>query len=140
MQAKERHWKNILINPRFQLKLLSYFVGLFFLTTVTLYSTTYLFFWNMKEKGLKVGIPKGHVYYDFLLNQKHDLDMMFIGLAAVNFVLLISVGFLVSHRIAGPIHKLKKYLENPQDESIRMRENDFFQELGPLVSEFRKKK
>ena len=63
MTVKERSWTSLLINPPFQLKLLSYFVVLFVLTTITLYSTTYLFFWNMKNKGLNVGIPEGHVYY-----------------------------------------------------------------------------
>lgn len=136
MTVKERSLSNILINKPFQLKLLSYFVGLFILTTITLYSTTYLFFWNMKEKGLKVGIPEGHVYYQFLLNQKHDLDLLFIGLALTNFLLLLGVGFIVSHRIAGPIHKVKESLAHPDNnEPIQMRENDFFKELGPLVNE-----
>src|SRR5688572_18823596 len=102
MSVKERSWTRILINGPFQFKLLSYFVVLFILTTISLYSTTYLFFWSMKNKGLNVGIPEGHIYYQFLLNQKHDLDMLFIGLAVFNLVLLLTVGFIVSHRIAGP--------------------------------------
>ena len=79
MTVKERSWTNILINRSFQLKLMGYFVLLFIVTTISLYSTTFLFFWNMKNKGLNVGIPEGHVFYQFLLNQKHDLDMLFIG-------------------------------------------------------------
>lgn len=141
MTIKERSWTNILINPHFQLKLLSYFVGLFILTTITLYSTTYLFFWNMRNKGLNVGIPDGHVFYQFLENQKHDLDLLFVGLAAFNFILLITVGFIISHRIAGPIHKLKQHLENPdlKDEPLSFRQNDFFKELGPLINKQRGK-
>ena len=140
MEVKERSWKNILINPPFQLKFLSYFVGLFVLTTISLYSTTFLFFWNMKNKGLNVGIPEGHVYYTFLMNQKHDLDIVFIGLTILNFVLLILIGFIVSHRIAGPIHKVKQFLHDPISiEKVEMRENDFFKELGPIVSKLRDK-
>lgn len=140
MSVKERSWTSVLINPEFQLKLLSYFMGLFVLTTITLYSTTYLFFWNMKNKGLNVGIPEGHVYYQFLANQKHDMDMLFIGLAAFNFILLISVGFIVSHRIAGPIHKVKQFLADPISiDKVQMRENDFFKELGPIVSKLKGK-
>ncbi len=140
MTVKERSWTSVLINAPFQLKLLSYFVGLFILTTITLYSTTFLFFWNMKNKGLNVGIPEGHVYYQFLANQKHDLDMLFIGLALLNFVLLITVGFIVSHRIAGPIHKVKQFLADPISiEKVQMRENDFFKELGPIVSKLKDK-
>lgn len=140
MSVKERSWTSILINSPFQLKLLSYFVGLFVLTTATLYSTTYLFFWNMKNKGMSVGIPEGHVYYQFLLNQKHDLDLLFIGLAVLNFLLLVGVGFIVSHRIAGPIHKVKIFLQDPKNhDKVQMRQNDFFQELGPIVNDLKDK-
>lgn len=136
MKLKERSWTSILISPSFQLKFLSYFVGLFFLTTISLYSTTYLFFWGLKNKGLKVGIPEGHVYYQFLQNQKHDLDSLFIGLAIFNFILLIGVGFIISHRIAGPIHQIKLYLQdtNQNKPPIKFRKSDFFHELGPMLN------
>lgn len=140
MTVKERSWTSILINKAFQFKLISYFAGLFVLTTVTLYSTTYLFFWNMQKKGMSVGIPEGHVYYQFLQNQKHDLDLLFIGLAITNFLLLIGVGFVVSHRIAGPIHKIKIFLQDPKNhDKVQMRQNDFFKELGPIVNELKDK-
>lgn len=142
MNVKERSWTNILINRPFQLKLIGYFVLLFILTTISLYSTTFLFFWNLRNKGLNVGIPEGHAFYQFLLNQKHDLDMLFIGLAAFNFVLLLTVGFIVSHRIAGPIHKLKQHLQDPnlKNEPLQLRQTDFFKELGPIVNEHKEKK
>lgn len=140
MTVKERSWTSILINKAFQFKLISYFVGLFVLTTLTLYSTTYLFFWNMQKKGMSVGIPEGHVYYQFLQNQKHDLDLLFIGLAITNFLLLIGVGFVVSHRIAGPIHKIKIFLQDPKNhDKVQMRQNDFFKELGPIVNDLKDK-
>jgi len=136
-----RQLKNILINPKFQLKLLSYFVILFFITTISLYSTTFLFFYRMKEKALNVGIPDGHIFFTFLGNQKQGLDMLFVGLAAFNFILLIGIGFIISHRIAGPIFKLKKQLGQLPDDSedFRLRETDFFQELEPLVKALKDK-
>nr|MBA2405139.1 hypothetical protein [Bdellovibrionales bacterium] len=74
-------------------------------------------------------------------NQKHDLDALFIGLAAFNFFLLIGVGFIISHRIAGPIFKLKKQLSHlsEQSEDFKLRETDFFQELEPLVETLKAK-
>ena len=142
MSVKERSLSNILINRPFQLKLMGYFILLFIITTACLYSTTFLFFWNMKNKGLNVGIPEGHVFYQFLMNQKHDLDMLFIGLASFNFVLLLTVGFIISHRIAGPIHKMKMHLQDPnlKSEPLQFRQNDFFKELGPIVNELKEKK
>ncbi len=136
-----RKLSNILISPKFQLKLLSYFIVLFLISTACLYSTTFIFFYRLKEKALNVGIPNGHIFFRFLGNQQHDLDTLFIGLAVVNFFLLIGVGFIISHRIAGPIYKLKKQLgqvsENSDD--FKLRETDFFQELEPLVNALKDK-
>ena len=142
MSIKERSLNKIWINGPFQLKLIGYFVGLFILSTACLYSTTYLFFWNMKNKGLKVGIPEGHIFHQFLEAQKHDLDMLFIGLAAANFVLLLIVTLIISHRIAGPIYKMKQHLQDPslKDEPFKFRQNDFFRELEPIINELKDKK
>lgn len=136
-----RQVKNIIIDGKFQFKLLSYFVGLFFLTTICLYSTTFLFFWRLKSKALNVGIPENHVFFKFLENQKYDLDMLFIGLAILNFIILITVGFIISHRVAGPIYKLKKYLQsmNSESENFKLRSTDFFKELEPIMNEFKNK-
>ncbi|WP_408099014.1 hypothetical protein ACJVC5_08860 [Peredibacter sp. HCB2-198] len=142
MEVKERSWTNILIDRPFQLKLMGYFVAVFVVTTFSLYSTTYLFFWNLRNKGLNVGIPEDHIFYEFLLNQKHDLDMLFIGLAVFNFILLLAVGFIISHRIAGPIYKLKQHLKDPKlkNEPLQFRQNDFFKELGPMLNDYKDKK
>jgi hypothetical protein len=141
LEAPKRKIKNILLNPQFQLKLMSYFVGLFILTTISLYSTTFLFFWKLKEKALNVGIPPGHVFFRFLDNNKADLDLLFIGLALFNFILLISSGFIISHRIAGPLYKIKKHLQemDPETNDFKLRETDFFKDIEPVMNDLRKR-
>jgi hypothetical protein len=140
-EPSPRKFQNMLINPRFQLKFLGWFVGLFLFINATLYSTTFLFYYRLKEKALNVGIPDGHVFFKFLGDQKQDLDQLFIGLSVVNFFILIGVTFLISHRIAGPIFKLKKMLgeANPDSEEFKLRETDFFQELAPLIKTLKDK-
>lgn len=137
----KRKLTNYLLNPEFQLKLLSYFIGLFLLTTVSLYSVSYLFFWRLSEKALSVGIPKGHVFFRFLADQKTDLDLLFVALAVFNFLLLIGTGFVVSHRIAGPIFKLKRHLGEMKRDSdnFKLRDKDFFKDLEPLVDSLKEK-
>lgn len=139
-KVEARSWTRILINSNFQLRLIGYFVTLFLITTGTLYSTTFLFFWNLKQKGLKVGIPENHVYYQFLNNQKHDLDMLFIGLAVVNLIILLVTGFIISHRIAGPLYKMKKFLQDPAKQpAVQLRQGDFFQDLMPVLNNLKDK-
>lgn len=122
------------------MKFMGYFVGLFILTTVSTYSTTYLFFWNLHRKAIKVGISEEHVFHQFLANQKADMDMLFIGLVIFNFILLLTIGFVISHRIAGPMKKLQNQLKEPESpEVFRLREKDFFKELEPVVNDLKQK-
>ena len=137
---KKRQLRNYLIEPELQLKLISYFGLVFVLTTATLYSTVFLFFWKLKQKALSVGIPQGHVFFQFIGNEKSDLDFAFLLLAVLNLVILIGVGFIVSHRVAGPIHKLKKYLASLSGKDapeFRLREDDFIQDMVPIVNELK---
>jgi hypothetical protein len=142
MAQKKRQLKNILIEPQFQLKLLSYFVVLFAITTVSFYSVILIFFQRLKQKGLNVGLSPNHVFFDFLRHQKQDVDLLFIGLTVLNFLLLIGVGFIVSHRIAGPIHNLKNYLGNTLSKDsvdFKLRKNDFLTDLVPIINKLKTK-
>jgi sensor histidine kinase YesM len=140
-KSYERKLKNLLLNPQFQIKLLSYFIGLFLLTTLSLYSTTFLFFWRLKEKALSVGIPDGHVFYRFIDGQKMDLDVIFLLLTIFNLLLLVGTGFVVSHRIAGTFYKIKTYLKeiNSESDEFRLREKDFFKDIEPVINELKDK-
>ena len=140
MATYKRQLKNYLIEPEFQLKLISYFAGLFVFTTITLYSTVFIFFWRLRQKALSVGIPAGHIFFQFIGNEKRDLDLTFALLAFVNLIVLIGVGVVVSHRIAGPLHKLKGYLTrviSPEGPEFKLRKNDFLRDLEPVVNELK---
>lgn len=140
-KTNRRFKKNYIINKEFQFRLISYFVALFGLTTLSLYGTSFLFFWRLKQKALTIGIPENHVFFMFLNNQKYDLDILFISLSLLNLVILIISGILISHRIAGPLFKLTKYLKNisKESEEFKLREKDFFKELEPIVNDVKGK-
>jgi hypothetical protein len=142
MSTKKRQLKNLLIEPKFQMKLLSYFVALFFVTTISFYSLILLFFYRLNQKALSVGIPPKHVFFDFIGHQKNDIDLMFIGLTVLNLIFLLGVGFVISHRIAGPIHKLKNYLSqiiSKDSPDFKLRKNDFLVELSPIINNLKKR-
>jgi hypothetical protein len=136
---QKRQLRNYLIEPDFQLKIIGYFGAVFAVTTVTLYLTVVLFFWRLNSKALGVGIPPGHVFFRFVNNERFDLALAFAGLALVNLIILIGVGFVVSHRVAGPIYKLKNYLRQMSEESpeFRLRKNDFFKDLEPIINDLK---
>lgn len=133
---KNRNLQNFILDPKLQGKLLSYFVGLFMMTTASLYSVSYFFFWRIKDKAMKVGIPENHVFYRFIDGQKTDLDMIFIALVVFNLFLLLGTGIVISHRIAGPIYRFKEYLKNigPDSKDLKLRPKDFFKDLEVIIN------
>ena len=127
--------------PGFQIRFLAYFVGLFVISSLCFYSAIYLFFYNLKEKALAIGVPKGHVFFLYIDNQQYDLNQFLIYLVIINFLLLIIVGMVISHRVAGPLYKLKKFLSNMTSDSddFKLRNNDYFRELEPVVNNLKNK-
>lgn len=134
-----RKIKNILIEPRFQIQLMSYFVGLFIFTVASLYFVNFYFFWTLKEKATSVGIPPQHVFFTYLTDQKSILDTLFFILTFFNLVVLAVVGFFISHRVAGPIYKLKNYLKGIHQDSpeFKLRKDDFLKELEPIINDLK---
>ena len=138
---QDRYLKNYILDAHFQGKLISYFVGLFMITSASLYSVSYLFFWKMKDKALKVGIPDGHVFYRFIDGQKADLDLLFVALVIFNLILLVGAGIVISHRIAGPIYRFNQYLKTlgPDSTNLKLRKSDFFKELESTINTLKEK-
>lgn len=137
----KRHLKNYLLNPQFQLKFISYFIGMFLISSLSLYSVSFMFFWKLKQKALNVGIPDGHVFFRFIDGQKADLDALFLILVLLNFILLIGAGIVISHRVAGPFYKIQKYLGHDifEDQTFKLREKDFFKEIEPVMNNLKNK-
>lgn len=137
----QRKLRNIFVNPKLQSKILFYFIGLYILSTASLYSANYFFVWRLNQKALNVGIPEGHVFFKFMSAQKHDMDMMFMTIALINLLLLLVVATWVSHRIAGPLNKIKKHLSSLDKESdiLRLRDNDFLKDMEPTINSLKDK-
>lgn len=136
----KRKMRSIIVYPEFQLKLISLFIGLFFLSTISIFLATHLYFWNFKQKALKAGIDQSQALFSFLDTMKLELDLTFIVVAVINLIILFGCGILISHRIAGPILKIKNFLTNKnfQQHDFALRKSDFFKELGPLINQLKK--
>jgi hypothetical protein len=141
MAEYKRSLRNFLILPNFQLRFLGYFVALFFISSLCFYSAIYLFFHNLRTRALAIGVPKGHVFFLYIDGQQYDLNQFLIYLVVLNFILLIIVGLVVSHRVAGPIYKLKKFLAQIDHNSpdFKLRSKDYFKELEPIVNDLKSK-
>lgn len=141
MAESNRKFKTLLLDPKLQLRLIFYFVCLFMVSTVSIYAVIYLFFYRFTQKAINVGLPEGHVFYHFINGLKYDLDIAFLAFSLFNMVLLIGCGILISHKIAGPMYRIKKFLtsDNIKNEKFVLRQGDFFREIEPVMENLKQK-
>jgi hypothetical protein len=104
------------------------------------YATNAYLFWKMGQIGKSIGLHEGHVYYSMLSEQRFVADMLFALFAVLSVVAVIIFGIRVSHRIAGPIHRLKTELfqasQGKPFNELKFREKDCFPELADAYNTF----
>jgi len=138
MNRKKNLRRQYLINPRFQWALITFFSSLAFLTVLMNLYAFRLIFQKYRDNLFSLGLAPDHPMLLILEEQRQDMLRMVLSSSGLLFVFLLVGGVLVSHRIAGPIHRLRthleKILENPSGPRLTFRKNDYFQELAPLIN------
>jgi hypothetical protein len=123
-----------LVNPRFQSFFLAFMAGMNGLLLGLVYFAQSYFFAEFERMGVSLGLPADHAWFRFL-NEQRTILMQILGVASgVSFVFTLGFGWIVSHRIAGPLHRLKVHMVRVALGSTRaevaFREGDFFPELA----------
>ena len=130
--------RQFIIYPQFQYTLIM--TNLFILTTTLIFvgvllsrSMRYL-----QTVGKTAELPDNHVYFQTLaVHEASIYTNLFIAAVLSIFVSTI-LTVVLSHRVAGPIYRLKKHLKNfietNKYEKLFFRKNDFFSDLPDLVN------
>lgn len=126
--------KVLFINPSFQLKFISFLILATFIAIFSFYIAQTYFFKQLFEEGLLMNLPKDHAYFSVLFKQKDLMDKVFLITGFFVFIFLFIFGLILSHRIAGPLEKLKNSLEDYSNgdkiHKLKFRKNDFFKDLA----------
>lgn len=126
--------KIFLINPRFQLSVLGFMVGMSALAIVIFYGANAYFFYKFAQTGRALGLPPEHVFFQFLREQNRDMNWIF-GITSVMVLATLSLGGLIlSHRVAGPLYRLRRHMQDVAEgrttADVRFRRKDFFPEIA----------
>lgn len=94
----------------------------------------YLFFNSFQSAGLKMGLSPEHLFFRFLDQQASMMNWIVLGLIFIFAVVFAFLGLKLSHRIAGPLHRLETEMKNLSEgkkvEPLKFREGDFFKPLA----------
>jgi hypothetical protein len=139
--------KRLLIYPNFQLRLI---VGLFVshLVLISVFFITQTVFFNTYKKlGQQMGLPADHMFFGFVDQQRHKMILFLLVASALVMILGAVYSLVVSHRVAGPIVRAIRYLndygdqpqsasQDAQNSGLKFRDHDFFKELADSINRF----
>lgn len=129
-----------LVMPGFQLKFMLYIIGFVAFGIVVMYTSNHFYFERLVAEGKELGLESGHIYYEFIDQQRSLLNTTFALVSVIVFGGLIIAGLALSHKIAGPVYRIQAYLElirkhgEPQGQ-LKFRQRDFFPEIADLINE-----
>lgn len=125
--------RTYLINPGFQWRFIGFMATISVLAISMLFVSNILFFQNMEHEALSVGLTRDNPYFDFLQEQKSTLSMLYFTVSGLVFALMMGLGILYSHRIAGPLYhldrKMRRIAGGEEPSPLQFRRRDQFREL-----------
>ncbi|MBI2519659.1 MAG: hypothetical protein HYV97_04555 [Bdellovibrio sp.] len=140
----QRKSKSLLIDPRFQFTVIGLFASISLFACAILYTAVHYIFNQFVERGVELGLAKGHVFYQFIEWQKGKFDMAFYIVSLSVFLAITLSGLFLSHRIAGPLLRFKQYLQEEKDKPdvvpLTFRKGDFFSDLPDLFNKYQESK
>lgn len=141
MANKQRKTRSILINPKFQWTLIGYAAFIATLIFLSVYGLFSFGFHEFVQIGHQAGLTDDHVYFQFIKMQETTFLRVILAIAFFVGTILIVGGLVVSHKIAGPLHRFRSELlnmagkANPELHKIKFREGDFFPEVPEAFNE-----
>ncbi len=122
--------RTLLIYPRFQLNLMVIILITFVICQLfILYQINHAFNY-LNQSGIDLNLPQESLYFKFISVEKEIIFKNVILASVISSILMFFATAYLSHRVAGPIVRLRDYLkkisETNEVEPITFRKNDFF--------------
>ena len=124
---------NYFINPKFQKKIVLYFLSFTIVSSLIFFFSSYFFISELLSLGRELGLKNDHIYFKFI--NQHGSNLYLINAVATFFIFCVQIGFgiFMSHKIAGPLYRLTNDLNSAESiddiKQIKARQGDFFQEV-----------
>lgn len=130
---------NFIIYPQFQFAIILLNLIVFGITAI---ATVVQFFSMMnyiKSIGLDANLRENHPFFAFIQFQESTFLTYFLIGIVVAFIVTSFVTLIISHRMAGPIVRLKSYLREVKEKRevlpLKFRKHDFFKDLPDIVTD-----
>ena len=139
---EQRKIKNFLIYPKFQLVLIGINSLFMLLAFVFAYFGVNRGFESLRQVGVDAKVSSTHPFFNYIQHQEAFILKYLIVALIAALMLTIIFSLIFSHRVVGPITKLRndlKRVADGEDVTFQFRKNDFFKELPELINKIVKK-
>jgi hypothetical protein len=128
-----------LVLPGFQIRFMVYIICFAAFGIAVLYGSNHFYFARLVTEGQELGLAPDHIYFEFIEQQKSLLNIIFLSVSALVFGGMIIAGLVLSHKIAGPVYRIQRYLQTVYEEGaprakLKFRDGDFFPEVAELIN------
>jgi hypothetical protein len=135
MSKEHRSFRNYLIYPSFQWRLVMMMMGLSLISALSLVIFQYYAFEALNEIALEYSLPDSHPFFMFLKQFQESFYVVLFSSLTVSVVFSFILGFLISHKVAGPLVKMRHRFNEIADKTepdgkIFFRQGDFFQDVA----------
>jgi hypothetical protein len=139
MTQLKRQRSRFLIYPKFQLTLILVNTAILLLLILIVKVRTAQYFAALTNVGILSNLDASHPYFQELANQSETLNATLTSAFCFGAVLSIFLTIVLSHRLAGPIIRLRGYFLSIAEgggfsENLKFRKFDFFSDLPPIVN------
>lgn len=142
--------KIYMINPEFQWRFMGYVILTVVFSISIMFISNYLFFESFIAKGEALGLPENHAFFILIKEQRELMTSIFVAVSFFISFIIGLWGMFFSHRIAGPLYRLRRFFSDARDlqqesgeakaklRPIFFRQNDFFPEVPDSINDYLK--
>ncbi len=125
--------KKYIINPKFQYRFILATLIPNAASLAVFYLMIDLYFIKLVQDGKDLGLEENHPYFMLLRDQSLLMNKVFIIVAILTTLFFIIWGVIFSHKIAGPLFRLRAHFEESagtlEIKKLSFRPGDFFLEI-----------
>lgn len=137
---RESMRSRLLINPAFQLRFMGYMLAIAVFGFAIIFLSNLNYFNELTRMGAEMGLTETHPYFQLIQHQKQLLATSYLVATAVAILFIVIGGFVLSHKIATPIYKMRRHMQLFRSDiehlpHFKLSDQDLFPELENIVND-----
>ncbi len=136
---RNRKLNNYIIFPKFQLTLVVINLLIMTVCFILVFYQVYDSFHEINQLGVRLQLSSDSAFFKVMDYHKDKIIFRLGVSAAVCYIFSFILTVIISHKVSGPLFRLKKYFldlqQNGYKEKLSFREGDYYGELPDIINE-----